>query len=54
MDKEVIEALASAGPSVLKWAAFWHGFWDAVPLILITLLVTWGIRTWWAHTGTDT
>ena len=49
MEKEVAEILAAASPEVGKWAAFWFGFWEAIPWILMLLLITWGVRTIWKN-----
>ena len=49
MEKEIVEILAAASPEFGKWAAFWLGFWEAAPFILMLLLITWGIRTYWKY-----
>ena len=47
MEREIAEILAAASPEVGKWAAFWFGFWGALPCLLMVLFLAWGIRTLW-------
>ena len=49
MSPELIEILANASPDVLKWAAFWHGFWGALPFLVMFFLLTWGTRAAWKY-----